>query len=90
MESRELGLVLARSLLDIEDLHYGWWDPEDELSFNKLPEAQQRYTNELLARIEAQCPDGGVSWMSVAAPGASWSSSSRASTTSTASFRRRR
>mgnify|MGYP001827102477 FL=1 len=44
MTSRELGLVLAQQLLDVEDLHYGLWDPDMELSLGNIALAQQRYT----------------------------------------------
>ena len=48
MSSRELGLVLAQQLLDIEDLHYGLWDPDLAVSLANIPLAQQRYTTQLL------------------------------------------
>jgi SAM-dependent methyltransferase len=51
MESRELGLVLAQQLGNVEDLHYGLWDPDLELSFTNLRTAQQRYTDLLLAQL---------------------------------------
>ncbi len=56
MSSRELGLVLAQQLLDVEDLHYGLWDPDLELSLANIPLAQQRYSTlllELLGRLLA-------------------------------------
>lgn len=52
MSSRELGLVLAQQLLDVEDLHYGLWDPDLELSLANIPQAQQRYTGHLLDLLE--------------------------------------
>ncbi len=48
MSSRELGLVLAQQLLDVDDLHYGVWDDDLPLSFSNLAEAQQRYTDMIL------------------------------------------
>jgi len=48
MSSRELGLVLAQQLLDVEDLHYGLWAPDLALSLANIPRAQQRYTRHLL------------------------------------------
>lgn len=51
MESRELGLVLAQQLGNVEDLHYGLWDPGLELSFTNLRAAQQRYSDLLLAQL---------------------------------------
>jgi SAM-dependent methyltransferase len=54
MESRELGLVLARHLLRVEDLHYGLWGDNDLTpSLAQLPQAQQRYNELLLARMPA-------------------------------------
>ena len=57
MTSRELGLVLAQQLLDVEDLHYGLWDPDLELSLGNLALAQQRYTGMLLELIETLLSD---------------------------------
>ena len=54
MTSRELGLVLAQQLLGVEDLHYGLWDTDLELSLGNLVLAQQRYTDLLLAHVEQQ------------------------------------
>lgn len=53
MTSRELGLVLAQQLLDVEDLHYGLWDPDLELSLGNIALAQQRYTAMLLELIKS-------------------------------------
>ena len=57
MTSRELGLVLAQQLLDVEDLHYGLWDPDLELSLGNLARAQQRYTEMLLELIDSLLSD---------------------------------
>lgn len=51
MDSRELGLVLARQLLGIEDLHYGLWDADLPLSLANFPVAQQHYSDMLLGRL---------------------------------------
>jgi SAM-dependent methyltransferase len=51
MHSRELGLVLARQLLDVEDLHYGLWDTDLELKLGNLAVAQQRYNDMLIAQL---------------------------------------
>lgn len=51
MHSRELGLVLAQQLGNVEDLHYGLWDPDLELSFSNLRIAQQRYSDLLLSQL---------------------------------------
>ena len=57
MDSREAGLVLAQQLLGIDDLHYGWWDDDLELTISNLTTAQQRYSDELMARLPAASPD---------------------------------
>jgi len=57
MDSRELGLVLARQLFGIEDLHYGLWEDDLELSLANAPLAQQRYSDMLMA--ELPCPSSG-------------------------------
>ena len=48
MTTRELGLVLAQQLLDVDDLHYGLWDADLEQSLGNLRIAQQRYSELLL------------------------------------------
>ena len=56
MHSRELGLLLAQQLLDVEDLHYGLWDADLELKLGNLAAAQQRYNDMLIAQLP---PPGG-------------------------------
>ena len=51
MHSRELGLVLAKQLLGVEDLHYGLWDADLELRLGNLAAAQQRYNDMLIAQL---------------------------------------
>lgn len=51
MDSRELGLVLARLLLDVEDLHYGWWAEGDAPSLAGLADAQRRHSELLLDAV---------------------------------------
>jgi len=51
LTSRELGLVLAQQLLAVEDLHYGLWDADLEVSLSNVALAQQRYTAMLLALL---------------------------------------
>jgi SAM-dependent methyltransferase len=51
MNSRELGLVLAQQLGDVDDLHYGLWDPDLELRFSNLRIAQQRYSDMILSQL---------------------------------------
>ena len=58
MHSRELGLVLAQQLLDVEDLHYGLWDADLELKLGNLATAQQRYNDLLIAQLPK--PEGEV------------------------------
>jgi SAM-dependent methyltransferase len=58
MDSRELGLVLARQLLAVEDLHYGLWEPDLPVSLTHLAEAQQRYNRRLIAALPPA--DGGL------------------------------
>jgi len=53
MHSRELGLVLAQQLGNVEDLHYGLWDPDLELSFANVRVAQQRYSDMILSQLPA-------------------------------------
>ncbi|MBX3460197.1 MAG: class I SAM-dependent methyltransferase [Planctomycetes bacterium] len=49
----ETGLLLARYLLDTENLHYGYWMPGVEVHFRNLPAAQERYTEFLLSHVPA-------------------------------------
>ena len=58
MSSRELGLVLAQQLLDMDDLHYGLWGDDLPLTFSNLAEAQQRYSNLILVALPSP-EDGG-------------------------------
>ena len=51
MSSRELGLVLAQQLLDVDDLHYGLWNADLPLTLGNVPMAQQRYTELLLDHV---------------------------------------
>lgn len=51
MDSRELGLVLAQQMLSVEDLHYGLWDDDLELSITNLSHAQQRYTDMIINEL---------------------------------------
>ncbi len=53
MHTRELGLLLTRQLLDVEDLHYGLWDADLELKLGNLAAAQQRYNDMLIAQLPA-------------------------------------
>src|SRR6185503_12052472 len=57
MHSREFGLVLAQQLGNVEDLHYGLWDPDLELSFGNLSVAQQRYSDMILSQLPSATGD---------------------------------
>jgi SAM-dependent methyltransferase len=57
MDSREAGLVLAQQLLGIDDLHYGWWDDDLDLTISNLTTAQQRYSDQLITRLPAASPE---------------------------------
>jgi SAM-dependent methyltransferase len=57
MQSRELGLVLAQQLGNVEDLHYGLWDPDLELCFSNLCVAQQRYSGLILSHLPPSTGD---------------------------------
>jgi len=56
MHSRELGLVLARQLLGVEDLHFGLWDGDLELKPGNLAAAQQRYSDLLIGALPQPGP----------------------------------
>jgi len=58
MDSKELGLVLGQQLLGVDDLHYGLWENDIEVSFNNVTKAQQRYTEKLLSAFPP--PAAGV------------------------------
>lgn len=63
LSSRELGLLLAQQLFDVEDLHYGLWEADLEVVPGNLVKAQQRYTDHLLAVIDeclAARPDARI------------------------------
>lgn len=51
MGTKELGLVLGRQLLGIEDLHYGLWDTDLPVKVGNLATAQQRYSDLLLEQL---------------------------------------
>ena len=42
MSSCKQGLVLAQQLFAVDDLPYGLWDPDLELTLANVPIAQQR------------------------------------------------
>jgi len=57
MTSRELGLVLAQQLLDVQDLHFGLWEPDLKVSMSNFAVAQQRYTDLLLGQVKRLAGD---------------------------------
>lgn len=58
MDSREFGLVIAQQLADVEDLHYGYWDPDVPPTFDRLKEAQERYSRMLIEVLEGHAGTG--------------------------------
>jgi len=52
MDSREFGLVAAQQLLQIQDLHYGFWEKGEVPSIDKLLDAQNKHTSFLFKHIE--------------------------------------
>lgn len=57
MDSRELGLLLARQLFNLDDLHFGMWDDGLEVRLSNIPLAQQRFSDYLIDKIPPL--DGG-------------------------------
>jgi len=51
MVSQELGLVLAHELLDLDDLHFGFWGGGLDVSLASFPAAQRRFSDYLLDRM---------------------------------------
>jgi SAM-dependent methyltransferase len=47
----EAGLLLARYLLNTENLHYGFWTDDLKLDLFNMPKAQEKYTEFLLSHI---------------------------------------
>ncbi len=60
MDSREVGLLLAQQLFQVDDLHYGWWDEGDTPSISRLPAAQQRYNTNLIEAMGRDVASGRV------------------------------
>lgn len=66
MSSRELGLLLAQQLLGVQDLHYGLWESDLELSLANLAEAQRRYSERLFSHLPpARSSEGGTRLLDV-------------------------
>ncbi len=45
------GLIVGRYLFDMEDLHYGYWEPDLPVELRNMPRAQARYSEVLFADI---------------------------------------
>jgi SAM-dependent methyltransferase len=45
------GLIVGRTLLGIEHLHYGYWTKDLEVTVRNLPKAQESYTQSLISLI---------------------------------------
>ena len=52
MDSKEFGLVAAQQLFQVEDLHYGFWDLDDEINLSNWKIAQKKHTDFLFKYIE--------------------------------------
>jgi|TARA_B110000503_G_scaffold142921_2_gene241640 MPBQ/MSBQ methyltransferase len=50
-KKNDRALNFYNKVLGLDRLHYGMWLPEDELTFSKLKEAQERYEDYLIAHI---------------------------------------
>ena len=50
-ENLDLELYFATEVLKLRSLHYGYWEPNEELSLKNVPVAQARYTETLLEHI---------------------------------------
>lgn len=65
----ELGLLMARYLLDSEELHYGYWTPDIPVNLFSLPQAQGKHTDLIVSHLPASakrvldvgCGTGGLS-----------------------------
>ena len=53
MDSKEFGLVAAQQLFQIEDLHYGFWDLDEEINLSNWKVAQERHTEFLFNYIKS-------------------------------------
>ncbi len=51
MDSKEFGLVAAQQLFKVEDLHYGFWDENQEATLGNWKNAQEKHTNFLFEYI---------------------------------------
>ena len=51
MDSKEFGLVAAQQLFKVEDLHYGFWDDNENATLSNWKKAQERHTDFLFRYI---------------------------------------
>jgi len=47
----ELELIFCLKILKLKSLHYGYWQPDDEITMDNLKKAQAQYTTHLLKLI---------------------------------------
>jgi len=52
-DGMDLELYLCTEILGLESLHYGYWEPGDELTLEGARRAQRRYTRAIIDRIPA-------------------------------------
>lgn len=52
MDSKEFGLVAAQQLLQVQDLHYGFWEKGTETTNSNFLEAQLKHTSFLFGYID--------------------------------------
>ena len=60
LDSREVGLLLAQQLFQVDDLHYGFWVEGESPSIGGMPAAQQRYNTQLIDALGRHVPSGRV------------------------------
>ena len=58
MDSKEFGLVAAQQLFQIEDLHYGFWDLDENKDLGSWKKAQLKHTQFLFKYINKFINDG--------------------------------
>jgi cyclopropane fatty-acyl-phospholipid synthase-like methyltransferase len=47
----ELELIFCLKILKLKSLHYGYWQPDDDITMDNLKKAQERYTTRLIKLI---------------------------------------
>ena len=61
MDSKEFGLVAAQQLFQIEDLHYGFWDLDENKDLGSWEKAQLKHTQFLFKYINKFIDDRNTS-----------------------------